>query len=64
MLYNEPINCLCGQRPKLLTRKIGGDNVDYFYYACEKCGISTFSTRLEEFCRELWCATVNRRKLR
>jgi hypothetical protein len=57
MLYDKPLNCICNKSPQLKTKPIGGD-YKYYYYECGDCNISTFSTRLEEFCRELWNAAI------
>jgi hypothetical protein len=57
----ELINCHCGSKPKLKKRLIAY-NTNYLYYECSKCEISTFGTRLEEFCRELWRATILKQK--
>ena len=68
MLRDHVQECLtCGNKPKL--QKIDVDNrvsthVKYLRYECG-CGISTFGTREEIFCRELWNAGVDlaRKKL-
>lgn len=59
MLYDNPNLCICGNPPELKRRALvaGMDN-PYYYYDCEDCGIQTFSTREEEFCRELWNAAI------
>ena len=57
---NVPLlfSCLCGKPPELLRRLIDQRKVNYYYYACPSCEILTFSTRKEEFCRELWNSTI------
>lgn len=64
MLLNNPKDCVCGQRPKLLSRSVSLDapktcKEKVYSYSCPKCGISTFHTKKEEFCRELWNAAVD-----
>lgn len=62
MLYDAPINCICGQKPELKIRPIWGEGgVDYVYYICEPCQIFTFATKNEECCRELWSAMIERK---
>jgi hypothetical protein len=63
MNYNKPVmNCVCGNKPKLLKKEIlGKGSVKYFNYACDKCNTNTFGTREEMFCRELWNATIERK---
>lgn len=60
MLYDKPLDCVCGNQPELKNKPIGG-NYQYYYYECSCCNISTFSTRLEEFCRELWNSAIVRK---
>ena len=59
MLLDKPLIC-CNKKPKLGRKKIGAEM--YFYYFCLKCGNYTFSTREEEYCRELWNARIIRDK--
>ena len=47
----------CKNHPSLLTKEFGRDLL-YYFYSCQNCNISTFSTREEIFCRELWNAAV------
>lgn len=54
------LNCICGQKPKLLKRKIAL-GVDYFYYSCNNCNMETFSTREKSTCKELWNAFLKRK---
>jgi hypothetical protein len=62
MLHENPINCICGQKPELKIRPIWGEGgVDYYFYECSKCEISTFASRKEEYCRETWGATIKRK---
>ena len=62
MLYENPINCICGQKPELKIRPIWGKGgVDYVYYECDSCKIFTFAARKEELCRESWSATITRK---
>lgn len=62
MLRDHVQECLtCKNKPKL--EKINVDfraptDTKYVRYVCE-CGISTFGTRQEDFCRELWNAGVD-----
>ena len=60
-------NCLCGGKAKL-SRVTKGDLKGYHYIHCSKnCEndyiSKTFSTRLPEFCIELWNATIRRKKV-
>lgn len=63
MLEEYPLDCICGAgRPKLETVEItckGG--VPFVLYCCASCGAQTFSTRKEEYCRELWNSTIKRK---
>lgn len=60
MLYDYPLNCVCGKRPKLIKGPY-----NYFKYTCEDCGLNTFHTRKEEYCRELWNSQIkNIKKLK
>lgn len=62
MLRNKPQNCpRCNKKPKLKRRLIALPSCYYKYYTC--CDIQTFSTREEEFCRELWNCRVDKENL-
>lgn len=62
MLRDKPQNCpRCKKPPKLKKKLIADPKTYYFYYDC--CDIQTFSTREEEFCRELWNCRVDKEAL-
>ena len=53
MLHEKPLKCICGRKPKLVKGEY-----NYVKYMCASCGLNTFHTREEEFCRELWNAQI------
>lgn len=55
MLYDYPLNCKCGKKPKLERGDFG-----YYRYRCKRDGLMTFFSREEEFCRESWNAMAQR----
>lgn len=62
MLRDYPLNCICGNKPTLTTKPMcGKGSVEYYAYSCDGCDISTFFTRTEECCRELWNAAIDRK---
>lgn len=63
MLYPKPLNCICNNQPKLLSRSVSLDapktsTGKVYSYRCKTCDISTFHTKTEELCRELWNAAI------
>lgn len=63
MEYTKSLqNCTCGNLPKLVKSPIlGSPIVSNYRYTCETCDISTFGTKDELCCRELWNAAVERK---
>jgi transcription elongation factor Elf1 len=62
MLYDQTLPCyFCDKKPVLVKASVDSrveTETKYLKYVCKKCGISTFGTREEVFCRELWNAGV------
>ncbi len=57
-MNNNLTNCFCGRAPKFSIREIAF-NVPYIMLSCDcNLGISTFATRKEEYCMELWQSTI------
>ena len=64
MIYEHPLNCVCGKLPELGRKNISdtsNPNNYYYYYSCSHCDIATFGTREESCARELWNATITLR---
>lgn len=63
MLRDHPQSCTCGGLAVLDTRPIYGPNsLDFLFYRCDSCDRFTFATLKEEYCRELWNASVDKSK--
>lgn len=61
MLRDKPQQCTCGGSPILDSRPINGpQSLNFVLYKCSSCDRFTFATKEEEFCRELWNASVDK----